>query len=63
LLNKLNGATDGMDECDKAAQMLQCCKEKAPDVVNSVILALEKSISSEMQARIKIKNMKMKQKH
>jgi hypothetical protein len=41
---------DGMDECDKAAQMLKCCKDKAPDVVSGVIFALEQSISSEMQA-------------
>lgn len=43
--------TDGMNDCDKAARMIQCCNEKSPDVVNGVILALNKSISSEMLAR------------
>jgi hypothetical protein len=38
--------------CDKAARMIHCYKEKAPDVVNSVVLALEISVSSEMLAKI-----------
>ncbi|XP_059476553.1 uncharacterized protein LOC132197337 [Neocloeon triangulifer] len=34
-------STTGMDECDKAAQMIQCTKDKAPDVLNSVISAVD----------------------
>jgi len=45
---------DGMDECDKAAQMLKCCKEKAPDMVSGIIMSLEKSISSELDVNINI---------
>ncbi|XP_065350301.1 uncharacterized protein LOC135946153 [Cloeon dipterum] len=37
-------ASTGMDECDKAAQMISCSNEKAPDVLNSVITAMDESI-------------------
>ncbi|XP_065340587.1 macrophage mannose receptor 1-like [Cloeon dipterum] len=38
-------STGGMDECDKAAQLIKCANEKAPDVFMSVVNEKENSIS------------------
>ncbi|XP_059489184.1 uncharacterized protein LOC132204589 isoform X2 [Neocloeon triangulifer] len=40
-------AANGMDECDKAAQLIKCTKDKAPDVLTGVIMSLDKSIPLE----------------
>ncbi|XP_059490837.1 uncharacterized protein LOC132205641 [Neocloeon triangulifer] len=40
----------GMDECDKAAQMIKCSSEKAPDVLNGIITAMDQSMPIEQAA-------------
>ncbi|XP_059470790.1 uncharacterized protein LOC132193873 [Neocloeon triangulifer] len=37
----------GLDECDKAAQMIQCCNEKAPNALNAVINTMDQQMSFE----------------
>ncbi|XP_065350640.1 macrophage mannose receptor 1-like [Cloeon dipterum] len=44
-------STGGMDECDKAAQLIKCANEKAPDVLMSVVDEMERSISQSESAQ------------
>ncbi|XP_059482346.1 uncharacterized protein LOC132200699 [Neocloeon triangulifer] len=37
----------GMDECDRAAQMIKCCSEKAPVVLSGIISAMDQLIPLE----------------
>ncbi|XP_059489218.1 uncharacterized protein LOC132204614 [Neocloeon triangulifer] len=45
VVDDCGNTTDGMDECDKASQMIKCTKEKAPDILMGVVYEMEKSIS------------------
>ncbi|XP_059468520.1 uncharacterized protein LOC132192538 [Neocloeon triangulifer] len=47
-----SSSSAGMDDCDKASQMIQCTKEKAPDVVNGVITAMDQSISAASSSNV-----------
>ncbi|XP_059468652.1 uncharacterized protein LOC132192629 isoform X2 [Neocloeon triangulifer] len=43
IMDECSNSTAGMDECDKAAQMIKCSNDKAPDVLNGVIAAVDNS--------------------
>ncbi|XP_065350639.1 uncharacterized protein LOC135946358 [Cloeon dipterum] len=45
IVDECSNSSGGMDECDKAAQMIKCTNEKAPDVLMSVVNEMERSIS------------------
>ncbi|XP_065342122.1 uncharacterized protein LOC135940920 [Cloeon dipterum] len=45
IIDECSSSSGGMDECDKAAQMIKCTNEKAPDVLMSVVNEMERSIS------------------
>ncbi|XP_065350762.1 uncharacterized protein LOC135946465 [Cloeon dipterum] len=47
VMDECSNVTQGMDECDIAAQILKCSNEKAPSVLNQVIAAVEQSIPAE----------------
>ncbi|XP_065350638.1 uncharacterized protein LOC135946356 [Cloeon dipterum] len=51
VIDDCGNGTEGMDECDKASQMIKCTKEKAPDVVMGVVSEMEKAISAEEAAQ------------
>ncbi|XP_059470824.1 uncharacterized protein LOC132193896 isoform X2 [Neocloeon triangulifer] len=44
-------ASAGMDECDKAALMIQCANEKEPEVVNSVIKEMDQVLTAQRGKR------------
>ncbi|XP_059468572.1 uncharacterized protein LOC132192570 isoform X2 [Neocloeon triangulifer] len=44
LMDECSNSTKGMDECDQAAQLIQCTNEKAPDVVSGVVNNIVESI-------------------
>ncbi|XP_059479027.1 uncharacterized protein LOC132198808 [Neocloeon triangulifer] len=46
-LDECWNTTSGMDECDKAAQMIKCSNEKSPDVLDSVISTMDSQMSLE----------------
>ncbi|XP_059489235.1 uncharacterized protein LOC132204631 [Neocloeon triangulifer] len=47
VMDECGNSTSGMDECDKAAQMIKCSSEKAPQVLNSVVMAMDQAIPVE----------------
>ncbi|XP_059489233.1 uncharacterized protein LOC132204628 [Neocloeon triangulifer] len=42
VMDECGKSTSGMDECDKAAQMIKCSSEKAPKVLKSVVMEMDK---------------------
>ncbi|XP_059489187.1 uncharacterized protein LOC132204590 [Neocloeon triangulifer] len=44
VMGDCENSASGMDECDKAAQVIKCSKEKAPEMLSNVILAMDKSM-------------------
>ncbi|CAB3372989.1 Hypothetical predicted protein [Cloeon dipterum] len=51
IVDECSNSSGGMDECDKAAQMIKCTNEKAPDVLMNVVNEMERSISQSESAQ------------
>ncbi|XP_059490115.1 uncharacterized protein LOC132205194 [Neocloeon triangulifer] len=47
IVDECGNSSNGMDECDKAAQMIKCSSEKAPDVLNGIITAMDQAMPIE----------------
>ncbi|XP_059468411.1 uncharacterized protein LOC132192456 isoform X2 [Neocloeon triangulifer] len=44
VMDECGGSVTGMDECDRAAQMIKCSSEKAPEALNGIVAAMDKSM-------------------
>ncbi|XP_059468771.1 uncharacterized protein LOC132192705 [Neocloeon triangulifer] len=44
VMNDCGTSSAGMDECDKASQMIKCSSEKAPEVLNGIVSAMDQSM-------------------
>ncbi|XP_059468764.1 uncharacterized protein LOC132192699 [Neocloeon triangulifer] len=44
IMNDCGTSSAGMDECDKASQMMKCSSEKAPEVVNGIVSAMDQAM-------------------
>ncbi|XP_059470792.1 uncharacterized protein LOC132193874 isoform X2 [Neocloeon triangulifer] len=44
LLSACQRAAENMSECDKAAHMIKCSSEKAPEALNSVVMTVQKAM-------------------